>query len=366
LVLFINNDVSEKVLDMDRALKALEDAYFELARGDAVYRPRTDIYSPRDQPDTYYRWGTMEGTSRKTGVLAIRMKSDILEWKKDGTEDKYCGHPGQYCGLIFLVSTRSGMPLAIMNDGFVQHMRVGAAAGLSAKYVSRRDSSTVGMLGSGGMARAYAWAFSRVRDLKLIKVYSPTKAHKESYCEEMGRKLGISVRAVDTPEEAVRGSDIVSTCTDSLVPVIKSEWLEPGMHLCNVRQNEVGAEVMKRADLLVRLGDPTLKFGSELPPGIIRGTADIYSYAIGSKEELSAIPHSPHQRVTQFDGATLVDIMTGRANGRTDPSQITYVNNQGTQGLQFAAMGATVYEVAKSTGLGVEVPTEYFLQTIRD
>jgi alanine dehydrogenase len=366
LVLFINNDISQKVLDMDLALKALEDAYFELGRSEAVYRPRIDIYSPTDQANTYYRWGTMEGMSRKSGVLAIRMKSDILEWQKDGTEDKYCGRPGQFCGLIFLVSTKDGMPLAILNDGYVQHMRVGAAAGLAAKYVSRKDSKILGMVGSGGMARTYAWAISRVRNLDLIKAYSPTPAHRKLYAEEMSKRLGIEVKTVDKPEEAVRGSDIVSTCTDSLVPVIKAEWLEPGMHVCNVRQNEVGTDVIDGADVLVRLGDPTLRFGEELPPGIIRGTDDIFSYAIGSREELARIPHSPHGRVTQFDGVTLIDIMAGKAKGRKDDRQITYVNNQGTQGLQFAAVGAAVYGAARAKNLGIEVPTEYFLQTIRD
>lgn len=366
MVLFINNEVAANVLDMGQALEALEDAYFELGRGEAVYRPRIDVYSPRDQQGTYYRWGTMEGTSRKTGVLAIRMKSDVLAWQKDGTEDKYCGQPGQYCGLIFLVSNKDGVPLAIINDGYVQHMRVGAAAGLAAKYVSRKNSKVVGMIGSGGMARTYAWAFSKVRDLSLIKVYSPTPSHRQAYSEEMGRKLGVDVKVVDTPERAVKGSDIVSTCTDSLVPVIKGEWLEEGMHVCNVRQNEVGVEVMKRAQVLVRLGDPTLRFSKDLPQGIIRGTDDIFSYAIGSKNELGMIPKSSHQEVTQFEGITLIDIMAGKENARTDDKQITYVNNQGTQGLQFAAMGACVYRSAREKGLGIEVPTQYFLQSIRD
>ncbi len=258
------------------------------------------------------------------------------------------------------------MPLAIMNDGFVQHMRVGAAAGLTAKYVSRKDSKILGMIGSGGMARTYAWAFSRVRNLSLIKVYSPTPAHREQYSEEIGKKLGVDVKTVDTPEQAVKGSDIVSTCTDSLVPVLKAEWLERGMHVFNVRQNEIGMEVMGRADVLVRLGDPTLRFGEELPSGIIRGADDIFSYAIGSDQEIARIPHSPYGRVTQFDGVTLIDIMAGRARGRTNDGEITCVNNQGTQGLQFAAVGAAVYEVAKAKNLGIAVPTEYFLQTIRD
>ena len=106
----------------------------------AGYRPRIDFYVPNEPH--YYRWGTMEGASRKLGVFAIRMKSDMLAWEnQDGfmVEDKYCMERGTYCGLIFLTSTRNGEPLAIMNDGYLQHMRVGACAGLGTKYLARKE-----------------------------------------------------------------------------------------------------------------------------------------------------------------------------------------------------------------------------------
>ena len=121
---------SRKVLDMKTCLDAMEDAYRDLSKNEAAYRPRIDFYVPREPH--YYRWGTMEGATRSLGYMAIRMKSDMLVWEKDGefeTEDKYCIEPGTYCGLIFLLSVRNGEPLALMNDGYLQHMRVGACAG---------------------------------------------------------------------------------------------------------------------------------------------------------------------------------------------------------------------------------------------
>ena len=93
--------------------------------------------------------------------------------------------PGTYCGLIMLFSTRDGEPLAMINDGILQHMRVGGGAGLGVRYLSRPDSRTVGMLGSGGMARTYLEAFAAVRDIRSVKVFSPTKANRERYAEEM-------------------------------------------------------------------------------------------------------------------------------------------------------------------------------------
>ena len=77
-MLLINNQEVEKLFTMKDCLAALEDGYDDLLKGDAVYRPRLDLWMPCDRPDGYYRWGTMEGASRKIGVFAIRMKSDIV------------------------------------------------------------------------------------------------------------------------------------------------------------------------------------------------------------------------------------------------------------------------------------------------
>ncbi|MDP6560148.1 MAG: ornithine cyclodeaminase family protein, partial [Candidatus Binatia bacterium] len=163
-MIFLTNEHVQEVLTMPACLEAMEDAYRELAEERAGYRPRIDFYVP--QNPHYYRWGTMEGASRRLGIFAIRMKSDMLVWDREGefqTEDKYCIEPGTYFGLIFLLSIRNGEPLALMNDGYLQHMRVGACAGLGAKYLARRDSKVLGMLGSGGMARTYAIAIKEIR-----------------------------------------------------------------------------------------------------------------------------------------------------------------------------------------------------------
>jgi ornithine cyclodeaminase/alanine dehydrogenase-like protein (mu-crystallin family) len=344
----------------------MEDAYRELNDQRAGYRPRIDFYVP--QEPHYYRWGTMEGVSRKLGVFAIRMKSDMLVWNRDGkfqTEEKYCIQPGTFCGLIFLLSTRNGEPLALMNDGYLQHMRVGACAGLGTKYLSRKDSKVLGMIGSGGMARTYAMAICQVRPIERIRVFSPTQANRELYAEEMKKKLGIEVEPVDAPEKAVRGTDVVSLATDSLVPVIKAEWLEPGIHINNVRNNEVGPDVFKRIDVMARLGSSTFVLDNP-PPNTVGGSDGMFGYFAGTAEEQKKVPRAPLREIDNPDIGTVPDIMAGRWAGRTGDKQITFLNNQGTQGLQFAAVGGKAYELAKAKGLGHPLPLEWFVQNIRD
>lgn len=365
-MIFLTNEQIQQVLDMPTCLHAMEEAYRELIDQRASYRPRIDFYVP--QEPHYYRWGTMEGASRKLGIFAIRMKSDMLAWEeKDGfmVEDKYCIERGRYCGLIFLTSTRNGEPLAIMNDGYLQHMRVGACAGLGTKYLSRPNSKVLAMIGSGGMARSYAAAIKEVRPIELIRVFSPTKTHRDAYACEMKAKLGLDVIALDSAEKALRGADVVALTTDSLVPVIKAEWLEPGMHINNVRNNEAGPDVLKRVDVIARLGTSTL-FADRSAPEVTTGSDGMFGYIAGNAEEKKKIPSAPHHEIDNPGIGTVPDVMAGRWVGRADDRQITFLNNQGTQGLQFAAVGGTAYNLAKAKGLGHPLPLEWFTQNIRD
>lgn len=365
-MIFLTNRDIESVLDMPGSLEAMEEAYRELNEERAGYRPRIDFYVP--QEPHYYRWGTMEGASRKLGVFAIRMKSDMLVWNRDGefqTEDKYCIKPGTYCGLIFLLSVRNAEPLAFMNDGYLQHMRVGACAGLGAKYLARKNSRVLGVVGSGGMARTYAMAIREVRPIERIQVFSPTKANREKFAREMQEKLAVEVKPVDAPEHAVKGADIVALTTDSLVPVIRGEWLEPGMHVTNVRSNEAGPDVLERADVIGRLGTATMRM-EKPPPNTMGGSDGMFAYFAGTQQERSKVPTAPSRVIDNPSVGTIPDIMAGRWAGRTDDRQITFLNNQGTQGLQFAAVGGKAYELAKAKGLGHPLPLEWFLQDIRD
>jgi alanine dehydrogenase len=337
------------------------------------------MYFPCDREDGYFRWGSMEGAN--DGFFAIRMKSDIITWPKtpDGgwTEDKHCREPGTYCGVIYLISTRNAEPLAFINDGVLQHMRVGGGAGIGTKYLSRDDSHVVGMLGSGGMARTFLDAFACVREIKLCKVYSPTAKNREAYAAEMSERLGIEVRAVDTPREALRGVDIVSSATDSMKPVYDAEWLEPGQHVTNLGRREMPDAAMLKFDVVVRQGTAGLQMKQTERFQAERGLSPA-AYIGGTVDEMKRIPEKNPQpgfggdspefadRGKGGDKPEFADLVTGRCQGRTSRDQITFYRNVGNQGLQFSAVGGWVYSEALRRKVGREIPTDWFLQDIRD
>jgi ornithine cyclodeaminase/alanine dehydrogenase-like protein (mu-crystallin family) len=370
MTLIISNDDVARVLTMKDTIAVLEKAYAGLVAKETVCRPRIDMQIPTSDPKKVYQWGTMEGGSAG-GYFAIRMKSDVVtetEYRGVRTQEKYCSRPGLYCGLILLTSVETGEPLAFLNDGYLQHMRVGADGGIGVKYMAREDARVVGMLGSGGMARSHMDAFMCVRPIRRLKAFSPTRANREAYATEMRERHGIEVEVCDTAREVYRGVDILAGCTDSAVPVIEAEWLEPGTHVLNVGGGSgiPSREAMERMDVYFRFGNAPAPWG--LPEMAI---ADEHiTYAARPDHDYGFRMKRPGSRghgVALPDRmVTMADILNGTNRGRTARSQITYSERGNLQGAQFFAVAGLAYEKAKEQGFGREIPTEWLLQDIRD
>jgi len=367
MTLILNNDDVKQILTMEITMEALEKAYTELTKQEAVCRPRIDIQIPTDDPEKIYQWGTMEGGSM-SGYFAIRMKSDVIyeeEYQGAITQEKYCVRPGKFCGLILLTSIRNGEPVALINDGYLQHMRVGADSGIGVKYMAREDAEVLGMIGSGGMARSHVESFLLARRIKKIQVYSPTKSNRDEYAEEIAKNFGLEVKPVDHPQDVYKGADIIAGCTDSAVPIVYGKWVEEGTHVTCVG-GKPDDDTLKRIDMSLRLGNAPAPWG--LPEF---GLADEYlTYAAKPKEnagfQMKRAGKRGHGVVAEDRVVYLEELLTGKKKGRTSAAQITYSERGNIQGAQFFAVAGKVYELAKAKGLGREIPTDWLLQDIRD
>ena len=159
MTLIINNADVAKLLTIEETMDALERSYRNLAIGEAICRPRIDIRIPTSDPTKNYQFGSMEGGSTE-GYFAVRMKSDVIyETMYNGaiTREKYCMRPGLFCGLIFLTSIETGEPLAFINDGLLQHMRVAADGGIGGQISGekgRRGGRHVGFGRDGQVSYA--------------------------------------------------------------------------------------------------------------------------------------------------------------------------------------------------------------------
>jgi alanine dehydrogenase len=367
MTLIINNHDVETVLTMETTIAALEGAYVDLAKREAVCRPRIDIRIPTSNPDNNYQFGSMEGGST-SGYFAVRMKSDIIyETSYNGvvTHEKYCTRPGLYCGLIFLTSIETGEPLAFINDGVLQHMRVGADGGIGVKYMANKEAEVVGMLGSGGMARSHMQAFTAVRKIRKLQVFSPTRANREAFGREMAETYSIEVEVCDSPEQIYKGAHIVASLTDSAVQMMDGAHLEKGAHIVVIGGSGIPDEAsLKRVDAYLRFGDAPAPVGQP-------------DFAVDHNMAWEARPSAPKHgdggagrklrgNVLPGKRVDLADVIAGRAKGRTSTDQITYSERGNVQGAQFYAVAGKAYELVKARGRGVEIPTSLFLQDIRN
>jgi ornithine cyclodeaminase/alanine dehydrogenase-like protein (mu-crystallin family) len=367
-MLIINNDDVARLLTIEATMEALEQSYRHLAIGEATCRPRIDIRIPTSDPTKTYQFGSMEGGSTE-GYFAVRMKSDVIyETAYNGaiTREKYCTRPGMFCGLIFLTSTETGEPLAFINDGVLQHMRVAADGGIGVKYLARKDAEVVGMLGSGGMARSHMQAFMAVRRIRKLQVYSPTRVNREAFGREMAARYAIEVMPCDRPDDIYKGADIVAALTDSAVPVLDGTRLEPGTHIVNIGgSGRIDAESLRRIDVYLRFGDAPTPVGR--PELAIDDEFLAWEARPGSHQHSGGRPRQPAPGIALPDKrVTLGDIVSGKAAGRTSDDEITWSERGNLQGAQFYAIAGRVYEAAKAAKLGYEIPTSLFLQDIRD
>ncbi len=366
-MLLIDNDTVAAELATKDCIEVQERAFAGMLTGASICRPRLDTFVSCERDDGYDRSGSIEGAT--DGVHAVRLKSDIMAWPKnrDGSwsEQKYRMRPGAYRGLVPLFSTETGEPLAILNDGHSQHMRMGAASGVGARLLARPDARRVGMIGSGGMARTALEAFAAVRPIEQARVYRRDPANRERYARHMSASLGIAVEPVDTAREAVRGADILASTTDSMLPIVQAAWLEPGMRIVAIGPLDLAPECDARVDVIVRQGDEafdlpeTGQFRRDL--GHSRS-----AFVAGTPKEQKRLPPVPRKQRAGRAGPFHADVIAGHAPGRTSPEQITQYRPVGNRGLQFAARGALAYRAAKARVLGRVLPTEWFVRSIKN
>lgn len=356
MTLILSNDDVEQLLSMPDCIAALEEAYRELAAGRGITRQRSDCITPTSySEDAVYGLKSMDGVVPKLGVGAIRINSDIVTNPKIGNTQrrvKVPAAPGnRYVGLVLLFSTHNGEPLAIFPDGVLQHIRVGATNGLGVKYMARANAKTIGILGTGWQAETQLTAACAVRNIESIRCFSPTKANRESFAARMSETLGIPVTAVDQPEDAVGDVDIAMCGSNSIDPIFFKKWIRPGMHISSIKKPEIEPEAILAADrVAVHTHD----------------TAPILVVAEGAKfqEESKGRAWNAAKNLDFKSYPTLPDLIAGRAVGRKADTEVTcFLNNLGL-GYQFAAAGSVIYKRAKERGVGHDLPTDWFTETV--
>lgn len=360
-MLFLDNAAIEPLIDPAGFIAAQDAAYRDFARGSGVCPPRIDIQSSEGEAGRHVQLGLSAAIGSR--YAALRLKADVVfEEMVEGRrrKNKFCGRPGQYCGLVFLFDGQNGMPLALMHDGLLQKMRVAADSALGARYLARDDAAVLGVLGSGGMARAHVAAMRAVRPISRLVVYSPDRANRERFAAEMAECHGIDAQAVDGPEAVAAQADIFGSCASAVGPMIAGRLLRPGQHVTCIG-GTLDPEADARIDIALRFGLAPAPV--EIPD--VQVEDECLSFVEGHAKSSSGGTRR-YARVAPERHVAFSDLIADPSRGRSSPAQITFSERGNVHGLQFAAVAGLLYEAAVKAGAGRPLPAELFLQSIRN
>ena len=316
MALFLNEMNVRQLLTMPLAIEAVEAAHRELSLGKAIDIPRQRTRLP--QTALHILQGALPGF-------------DAIGYKA------YTSNRSGVRFLVHVSSAATGVLRVVLDADFLGMMRTGAASGVATRWLSRPESEIFGVFGSGWQSEGHIEAIAAVRPLRRIKVFSRNAERLTAFCTKMSERLKIEVVPASSPEETVRGSDIVSTITTAATPLFDASWLSPGTHINAAGSNsiirrEVGEDVLKISRLIVVDSVETaLKEAGDLLPALEKG------------------------RLNDRQLVELGDVIIGRHPGRSTPEEITLFESQG-MAIQDISVAVRLEALAREQGLGVELP----------
>ncbi len=326
-VLLLTEKEIESLLSMNEAMEAVEKAFREKGLGYAQMPPKPYLIYTKHNGD----------------LRAMPSYLERLEISAVKVVNAHPDNPAKFglptvMATIVLVDPRNGAPLAIMSGTWITAMRTGAAGGIAAKYLARKDSEVVGLVGAGTQARTQLAALLELYGkLKEVRVWSRTESTRETYVSEMRATYGKQTRfvAVEHAEDAVDGVDILVTTTPSRSPIVYDEWISDGMHITCIGADAAGKE--------------------ELDPAILRRAKIVVDdWEQGSHSGEINVPLSEGIITKEDIWGDICEIAAGLKEGRTVRDEITVFTSTGLA-VQDAVTAKLVYDKAVSGGIGQSI-----------
>jgi ornithine cyclodeaminase len=240
----LNEAQVKALLPMRDLIAAMENALARFSAGDVLQPVRTVLTVG---PTRAY-FGVMPAYLPQPARLGAKLVTVF-----SGNEAR--GLPS-HLATILLLDPDTGALQAMLDGRYITEARTAAVSAVSARHLARADAATLAIIGSGVQARSHLEAFTEVRALKEVRVWSPRPASRERFVAEMAGHTPARLRATETAEQAVRGADLVVLVTSSPAPVIENDWVNEGAHVvsvgaCRPDQREMDPVLVARARLYV-------------------------------------------------------------------------------------------------------------------
>ncbi|APG27633.1 ornithine cyclodeaminase [Syntrophotalea acetylenivorans] len=316
MALFLTEGDVQQVLTMPMAITAIEEVLREVNLGLAVNIPRQRTRVPKGALHI------LQGAVESQQVIGYKAYTSTREGNRF---------------LLHLYDSNHGNLQAVIEANYLGMIRTGAASGVASKWLSRNDSTTVGLFGSGWQATGQLEALCCVRPISRVKVMARNAERLNEFCRHNSDRLGISVEPYQDAEQVVRNSDIVTTVTTAAEPLVHFPWVEEGTHL-----NAVGSNALIRREI----DEKTIRNCNLV-------TVD--SRDVAANECGDLLPLIEKGRLNWRQVVELGDIIAGQVSGRTANAQITLFESQG-MAVQDLMLGKRILAAAQAKGLGKELP----------
>ena len=306
-------------LSMSEIIDAVEDAFRQKGLGKVEVPPKPGIHT---QPDAFIH--AMPAYIPK--LCAAGMK-----WVAGYPENYKRGLP-YISGLLIMNDPETGFPLCVMDCTWITAKRTGAATAVAAKYLARKDSRCLGILGCGVQGRSNLEALKVVfPEIDLVKAYDIVPENLSCYIDEMQAQFDLKVMGVDSPRDAVVDSDIIVTAGPILKnpnPVIEAEWLKLGSFSCPI------------------------DFDSYFKPEAFSVVDKLYTDDLVQQDYYKKVGYFQETPEVQGD---LGDVVVGHKPARQNDSERVISINLGLA-LEDVAVGIKTYQKAIEKGIGQELP----------
>jgi ornithine cyclodeaminase/alanine dehydrogenase-like protein (mu-crystallin family) len=317
MTLHITESEVRALLTMPMAIEAVEQVSRKQSSGEVVVHPRRRFELPGGGFFHY-----MAAADYAAGFVAMKQYTYVA---------------GKIRFLVPLYEMSTGDLLAMIEANFMGQVRTGAASGVAANYLARRNSRVAAIIGSGSQARTQLEAIARVRKLESARVYGRDATRRERFSKEMTERLGITVESAASASEAARGADIICTATTASNPVLGSTDLAPGVHINAIGANhahkrELDEEAVASADVIV------------------------VDSVEQSRQEAGDLIMAFHGDELCWTGVKkLSDVVAGKITGRSSDAEVTLFKSNGIASWDLA-VAIRVYALAKEKGLGKKLP----------
>lgn len=323
LTLILNKKDVSQVLDVSKTIEIVENAFFE----NSLNRTQTTERGVINLSDIDGWMGVMTAHIDNLNVMGTKV---VTVFKKNINEGKSTTN-----GTLLLLNSESGDLLSIMDATFLTAVRTGAATGVATKYLSRKDSNSIGLFGAGVQARTQLEAICAVRQIEKIEIFTPTDSKRLDFINELSNDLGITIRKNDN-RDTILDNDIIVTATTSTTPVFSGDNVKSGTHINCIGAHtkttrEIDTTTIKRGKLFVDSKPSALKEAGEI-----------------------LIPLDNNEINLDVIRGDLSDLVSKKITGRESNEDITIFKSLGLS-IEDVSTAKYVFDQANLKGIGTNI-----------